>query len=59
MIRAVILDMPKHWLAERELVQSQYDGFRKGVRELLAQADAAAAPKSTTETPAGQPVAQK
>ena len=45
--------------AERELVQSQYDGFRKGVRELLAQADAAAAPKSTTETPAGQPVAQK
>ena len=45
--------------AERELVQAQYDGFRKGVRELLTQADAAAAPKPTGETPPTQPVAQK
>jgi septal ring factor EnvC (AmiA/AmiB activator) len=45
--------------AEREMVQSQYDGFRKGVRDLLTQADAAAAPKPPTESPAGQPVAQK
>ncbi len=45
--------------AERDLVQSQYDGFRKGMRELLAQADAAAGVKPTGETPAIQPVAQK
>ena len=45
--------------AERDLVQSQYDGFRKGVRDLLAQADAAAVPKPTGESPAIQPVAQK
>ena len=45
---------------ERDLVQNQYDGFRKSLKELLSQADAGAANFKPVETaPPSQPVAQK
>lgn len=37
-------------VGERDRLQSQYDQFRKNIRELLGQAEAAAAPASGTST---------
>ena len=46
--------------AEKDALQGQYDGFRKSLRDLLAQADAAAAPTAApapTDSPVGAVIA--
>ena len=45
---------------EKDALQAQYDGFRKNLRDLLAQVDAAATPSATsapTDSPVGAAVA--
>jgi hypothetical protein len=39
--------------AERDLVQLQYEGFRKNIRDMLAQADSALSPRPSAGTLVG------